>query len=166
MSYCWKNCSVSYSDAEEHSTTAGAVGAALCFPTGRDRRRSTRERPVVLRVTWDMEQGEEAHHVFIHFLLAVDHFLLGPDQSSVLLSQCGSCVQRAQLSPEVGWRHVGLTEAADSLLRSGSPQRMPPPPALDVLLAPSLEDALCSTGMRDTGPMGAMWQEEDVVLTV
>lgn len=43
---------------------------------------------------------------------------------------------------------------------------MPPPLALDVLLAPILEDALCSTGMRDTGPMGVMGQEEDVVLTV
>lgn len=43
---------------------------------------------------------------------------------------------------------------------------MPPPPALDVLLPPILEDAPYSTGMRDTGPMGVMGQEEDAVLTV
>lgn len=80
----------------------GQWESALCFSMGSDAWRSTGEHLVVLRVNSDTEQGEEAHHVFIHFLLAVDHFLLGPDQSSVLLSQCGSCVQRAQLSPKVG----------------------------------------------------------------
>lgn len=40
-----------------------------------------------------------AHHVFIRFILAVDHLLLGADQPSVLLAQPRACGESAAELP-------------------------------------------------------------------
>lgn len=87
------------------------MGAAGADPTSTTRKRNTRRfiweasrtmplTLISLKITNGAGQkGVMAHHIFIHFILTVNHFLLSTDQSSVLLSHSRSCVgERSQQS--------------------------------------------------------------------
>lgn len=87
------------------------------------------------------------HHIFIHFIFTVDHFLLSAYQSSVLLSQSGACVERA---------HLNFPGLADLMLLTTQPLEGESPMNASpgnstCYLAPILEEALCSIRMNETG---------------
>lgn len=90
----------SFCDTQTLNNT-GTCGGSWAHPPA-PRRKGTRGPP-----GGHPEQGHScavfpnedgrAHHVFIRFVLAVDHLLLGAYQPSVLLAQPRACVERAQL---------------------------------------------------------------------
>lgn len=143
----------SFCDTQTLNNT-GAAGAHPPAP----RRKGTRGPP-----GGHPEQGHScavfpnedgrAHHVFIRFVLAVDHLLLGAYQPSVLLAQPRACVERAQLHFP---GHLRLSQKqrrppGGALL--GQCPRVPPlssaSPQRKALLGSHVEEALCLQGWME-----------------
>lgn len=99
-----------------------------------------------------------AHHIFIHFILTVNHFLLGADQPSILLSHSRPCVgERSQLSvSQAGLascqphRSSELPPEGRGALADPLPTPTAHPSYVTCYCVPIPRDALCSRRMNGT----------------